>query len=110
MLSLLVGIVIYAMAHALITFCYRRLSSRRSSSGAKEESAARIVKKDEPPPNKLHVLSLLIAMLALPAVIVHAQTNSLAGSQVNETAGTASRAIPETSTITPPAPLRGPRF
>ncbi len=35
MLSLLVGIVIYAMAFALVTSCYRHCLSRRKSSNRK---------------------------------------------------------------------------
>ncbi len=35
MLSLLVGIVVYAMTFALVTFCYRHFLSRRKNSNRK---------------------------------------------------------------------------
>lgn len=49
MLSLLVGIVIYAMAFALITFTYRHFSAkkRNKSSLGKESSAATTCKKSK---------------------------------------------------------------
>lgn len=86
MLSLLVGIVIYAMAFALVTSCYRYFSAKQNGSSARKESSeTQTLKRPRIPFDKFSFFLLLAAVLALSIVTRYEQTGAPADSQMKQT-------------------------